>query len=107
MTRHKTTTSMDTEYLIVDTDAVPRPTFSTAANVQPSQTPNVYDLSSWVPSVLQRSQEATTRRTYVLCVHHDEPIEDLLHERHQPSQSEEPASAEKRKRLGINREIQT
>lgn len=46
---------MDTEYLSVDTDAVPRPLFH-CRNVQPSQTPNV-SICHPEPSVLQRGRK--------------------------------------------------
>ncbi len=53
----------------------------------------------------KRGRETTTRRTYVFCLHHDEPFNDSVHGRYQQSHAEGPR-AQGGKWLVIYREIQ-
>jgi len=65
--------------------------------VHPSQTPH--------PRFVILSA-SFARRTYVLCLYHDQSFEDAVHRRHQQSHAA-GARAQNRKRFGIYSQVQT
>src|ERR1700722_14215281 len=74
-------------------------------HVHPSQKAMAY-ICHPEPRTVPAPQGTATRRTYVLCLHHDESLEDAVHRCHQQSHAQ-GAATQDRKRLRVHRKIQT